>query len=72
MTFRFAFVIAAAILVVSSQAGSAGPREEKVTVVRQLAARVGRILGAAAACREISQPRVKSITNKIMEVIMGS
>jgi branched-chain amino acid transport system substrate-binding protein len=72
MTFRFAFAIAAAILVASSHAGSAGPREEKVNVVRQLAARVGRILGAASACREISQPRVKSITNKMMEVIMGS
>lgn len=72
MSIRFALAIAGATLIAAPQIAAATPRDEKANVVRQLAVRVGSVLGAASACRSIAQPRIKGVTDKITEVIKGS
>jgi branched-chain amino acid transport system substrate-binding protein len=42
---------------------------DKTDVVRDLAGRVGPIVGSASACRDIAQPRIQVITDKFAAVI---
>jgi branched-chain amino acid transport system substrate-binding protein len=48
------------------------PRDDKGNVLRALAGRVGRVLGAASACPGIARPRIKGIADKITDVIKTS
>jgi ABC-type branched-subunit amino acid transport system substrate-binding protein len=51
-------------------AGVAGAAPgDKVDVVRDLASRVGPVIGAALACRDIARPRVQVIVDKFAAVI---
>lgn len=51
-------------------AGSAGAAPgDKVDVVRDLAGRVGPVVGAALACPDIARPRIRAIVNKFATVI---
>lgn len=51
-------------------AGSAGAAPgDKLDVVRDLAGRVGPIIGAALACRDIARPRIQVIVDKFAVVI---
>src|SRR5215470_7327519 len=56
----------------AAQRNDATQRNDKADVIRQLAVRVGHVLGAASGCREVSRPRIKVITDKITEVIKAS
>ena len=51
-------------------AGTAGAAAgDKTDVVRDLAGRVGPIVGSASACRDIARPRIQVITDKFAAVI---
>jgi branched-chain amino acid transport system substrate-binding protein len=42
-------------------------RNEKTQAAKILAARVGQVLGAATACRDVARPRISSMTDMLME-----
>ncbi len=49
-------------------AGSAQAAAD-ITIVRDLAGRVGPVIGSAQACRDIARPRIQAITDKFSQVI---
>jgi ABC-type branched-subunit amino acid transport system substrate-binding protein len=66
MTTRLTLFLFSALL-----AGTAGAAAgEKTDVVRDLAGRVGPIVGSALACRDIARPRIQAIVDKFTAVIM--
>jgi branched-chain amino acid transport system substrate-binding protein len=65
MTLRWMAVVFGALL-----AGAGGAAAgDKTDVVRDLAGRVGPIVGSALACRDISRPRIQVIVDKFTAVI---
>jgi len=50
----------------------AAPNNDRIDAVRQIAASVGRVLGAASACREISPLRIKSMSDTLSDLITVS
>src|SRR5712692_6482208 len=62
MTLRWMTVVFGALL-----AGAAAG--DKTDVVRDLAGRVGPIVGSALACRDIARPRIQVIVDKFAAVI---
>src|SRR3979411_1875481 len=65
MTLRWMTVVCGALL-----AGAAGAAAgDKTDVVRDLAGRVGPIVGSASACRDIARPRIQVIVDKFAAVI---
>src|SRR5882724_3409874 len=65
MTFRWiVFALSAAL------AGACGTaRADNMDIVRDLAGRVGPIVGSASACRDIARPRIQMIADKFAAVI---
>lgn len=63
--FQWILIVIVAALTCSAEA-MAG---DNVTVVRDLAGRVGPIIGSALACRDIARPRVRVIVNNFQAVI---
>src|SRR5579871_5456452 len=69
MTSRLKIAFCSALLVgLSAEAYAAG----RVDVVRDLAGRVGPIIGSASACADIARPRIDSIVEKFTAVIRES
>jgi branched-chain amino acid transport system substrate-binding protein len=69
MTSRWMTIFYSALLVgASAQAHAAG----KADIVRDLAGRVGPIIGSASACVDIARPRINSIVEKFTAVIRES
>ena len=65
MTARLTILLFSALL-----AGTAGAAAgDKTDVVRDLAGRVGPIIGSASACRDIARPRIQAIVDKFTAVI---
>src|SRR5712671_6573370 len=65
MTARLTILLFGTLL-----AGTAGAAAgDKTDVVRDLAGRVGPIVGSASACRDIARPRVQLISDKFAGVI---
>src|SRR5258708_2045611 len=65
MTTRLTIVLFSALL-----AGTPGAAAgDKTDVVRDLAGRVGPIIGSASACRDIARPRIQAIVDKFTAVI---
>ncbi len=63
-------VLIGLVFIGGALAGSAGAAPgDKVDVVRDLAGRVGPVVGAALACRDIARPRIQVIVNKFATVI---
>src|SRR5262249_33680731 len=62
------WAIALSCVVLAGAAGAATPGDN-VGVVRDLASRVGPIVGSALACAEISHPRIQVIADKFRAVI---
>src|ERR1700675_3656646 len=60
MTILFGAVLASA---------AAAAPGDNTSVVRDLAGRVGPIIGSALACRDIARPRIQFITDKFAAVI---
>src|ERR1700674_429110 len=65
MTLRWMMVLSGALLAGTGSV-SAG---DKTYIVRDLAGRVGPIIGSALACRDISRPRIQVIVDKFTAVI---
>src|SRR3979490_56291 len=65
MTTRLTIFLFSALL-----AGTAGAAAgDKTAIVRDLAGRVGPILGSALACQDIARPRIQLIVDKFTAVI---
>jgi branched-chain amino acid transport system substrate-binding protein len=64
MTLRWMMVVSGALL-----AGAGGAAAGDKDVVRNLASRVGPIIGSALACRDIARPRIQLIVDKFTAVI---
>jgi branched-chain amino acid transport system substrate-binding protein len=62
---RIALLVGAMLLGLAGSAQAAGD----ITIVRDLASRVGPVIGSAQACRDIARPRVQAITDKFSQVI---
>src|SRR3984893_3994221 len=65
MTLRWMMVLSGALLVGTGSV-SAG---DKTYIVRDLAGRVGPVIGSALACRDIARPRIQVIVDKFTAVI---
>jgi branched-chain amino acid transport system substrate-binding protein len=59
----------AVILLGTLIAGSANAAPSNVDVVRDLAGRVGSIIGSALACTDIARPRIQTVVDKFVAVI---
>src|SRR5262249_35604664 len=75
---RFRFVMVGAVLIGAPWIGGAAerndrtgtvPQNDRTDAVRQIAGGVARVLGAAAACHEISLPRIKAMTDRLLGLI---
>ena len=62
------WAIALSCVLLTSAAGAAAPGDN-VSVVRDLASRVGPIVGSALACPDINHPRIQVIADKFRAVI---
>jgi branched-chain amino acid transport system substrate-binding protein len=62
MSFRLSVFLVGVLLATDASAGS-------TDVVRDLASRVGPIIGSAQVCRDIERPRVQAIVDKFQAVI---
>jgi ABC-type branched-subunit amino acid transport system substrate-binding protein len=69
-----AIAIAAPVIgyVAAPVIGHSAPNSERADAVRQIAGSVGRVLGAASACREISPLRIKSMSDTLSDLITVS
>jgi branched-chain amino acid transport system substrate-binding protein len=45
---------------------------DRTDALRQIAASVGNVIGAASVCREISQPRIQAMTERLSDLIAAS
>ena len=66
MITRLTLVLFSALLAGTADA----PAGDKTDVIRDLAGRVGPIVGSALACRDIARPRIQAIVDKFTAVIM--
>ncbi len=72
MHIRWSVVFVCVLSLALSHAGVSAPRDDKIGVLRALAVRVGKVLGAASACPNVARTRIKGITDKITDVIKSS
>ncbi len=72
MNFRSVGLLACALLMAAPLSAVPAPRDDKGNVLRALAGRIGRVLGAATACPNVARPRIKGISDKITDVIKSS
>jgi branched-chain amino acid transport system substrate-binding protein len=68
MRFRLLAVALGAAVVVPPLFGFGAQPDEKMEVARDVAARVGQILGSAGACRDIAPARIKGMNDKLQAV----
>ena len=69
---RFQYLLLGAIAIAAPNIGYSAPNSERADAVRQIAAAVGRVLGAASVCREISPLRIKSMSDTLSDLITVS
>jgi branched-chain amino acid transport system substrate-binding protein len=69
---RFHYFLLGAIALTAPVIGYSAPSSDRVDAVRQIAAAVGRVLGSAAACREVSPLRIKSMSDTLSDLITVS
>jgi len=62
-------VVAGTLLVGAPGIAGAGSRHDRADLMRELARRVGQVVGAALACRDIATPRIAAISDKVTGVI---
>jgi ABC-type branched-subunit amino acid transport system substrate-binding protein len=68
MRFQYLALVVAAAVAVPAPTGPRAQPDEKVEVARDLAARVGQILGAAVVCRDIAPSRIQNMSDKLNAV----
>src|SRR5271167_1081640 len=69
---QFAFVVVGTMLIAAPELGNSAQRSDRIDALLQIAAGVGHVIGAASVCREISWPRIKSLTDKFSDLIKVS
>ena len=62
---RITLLVGAVLFGIAGGAQAAGD----ITIVRDLASRVGPVIGSAQACRDIGRPRIQTIVDKFSQVI---
>ena len=62
---RLTLLVGAMLLGLATSAQAAAD----ITIVRDLASRVGPVIGSAQACRDIARPRIQTIVDKFSQVI---
>ena len=62
---RIILLVGAMLFGIAGGAQAAGD----ITIVRDLAGRVGPVIGSAQACRDIARPRIQTIVDKFSQVI---
>ncbi len=72
MRSRSIALLTCAFLLAGPLSATSAPRDDKGNVLRGLASRVGHVLGAASACPSVARPRIKSVSDKITDVIKAS
>ena len=65
---RIILLVGAMLFGIAGGAQAAGD----ITIVRDLASRVGPVIGSAQACRDIARPRIQTIVDKFSQVIRES
>src|SRR5215510_7414268 len=68
---RFQYLLLGAIAIAAPVIAYTAPND-RIDAVRQIASSVGRVLGAASACREISPLRIKSMSDTLSDLITVS
>jgi len=68
MSCRVVLVVIAMVMAAPGIAG-AGSRNDRTDLMRELARRVGQVVGAASACRDVAAPRIEAISDKVTAVI---
>jgi ABC-type branched-subunit amino acid transport system substrate-binding protein len=77
---RFQYLLLGAVAIAAPVIGyiavpvivHSAPNNDRIDAVRQIASSVGRVLGAASACREISPLRIKSMSDTLSDLITVS
>jgi hypothetical protein len=72
MRFQSVFAVVGALLIAAPGIGNAAQRSDRIDALRQIAIDVGRVIGAASVCREITWPRVKALTDGLSDLIKAS
>ncbi len=72
MRSRSIALLTCAFLLAGPLSATSAPRDDKANVLRGLASQVGHVLGAASACPSVARPRIKSVSDKITDVIKAS
>jgi hypothetical protein len=72
MWCRFACAVVGVVLIAAPGLGSAAQRSDRIDALLQIATGVGRAIGAASVCREISWPRIKALTEGFSDLIKAS
>jgi branched-chain amino acid transport system substrate-binding protein len=71
MRIQFLSVVVGSMLIAAPGSGNAG-LSDRADALRQIAASVGHVIGAASVCREVSRPRIKAMTDKLSDLIAAS
>jgi branched-chain amino acid transport system substrate-binding protein len=65
-------VVVGTMLIAAHGGASVAQRSDRIDALRQMATDVGRAVGAASVCREISWPRIKALTDRFSDLIQAS
>jgi hypothetical protein len=65
-------VVVGTMLIAAHGIANAAQRNDRMDALRQMATDVGRAVGAASVCRDISWPRIKALTDRFSDLIQAS
>jgi hypothetical protein len=72
MRLQPVFVFAGAMLMAAQGIADAAQRGDRIDALRQIATDVGRVVSTASVCREMSWPRIKTLTDKFSDLVKAS
>jgi branched-chain amino acid transport system substrate-binding protein len=72
MRFQSLIVVLGTMLIAAPGIGNAAQRSDRIDALRQIATDVGRVIGVASVCREISWPRIKALNDNLSDLINAS
>jgi branched-chain amino acid transport system substrate-binding protein len=65
-------IVVGTMLIAAHGIANAAQRSDRMDALRQMATDVGRAVGAASVCRDISWPRIKALTDRFSDLIQAS